>query len=101
VLYFNTKAYIFYGAAKDANKSYAYDREFVSTARSFHALTAQERSLAREKKIRLQRAGAGTRFGDLARNSPINDHPLEQLRLLNGLYPTGEPATGSWVKVVN
>jgi len=100
VLYFNNSAYVFYGAAKDANKAYAYDRDFIATARSFHAITAQERSLAHEQKIRLQRATAGTRFEDLARNSPISDHPLEQLRLINGLYPRGEPVPGSWVKVV-
>jgi predicted Zn-dependent protease len=101
MLYFNNSAYVFYGAAKDANQAYAYDRDFIATARSFHAITAQERSLAREQKIRLQRATAGTRFEDLARNSPISDHPLDQLRLINGLYPRGEPVPGSWVKVVN
>ncbi len=101
VLYYNTKAYVFFGAAKDANRAYAYDRDFIAAARSFHPITAQERGLAHELKIHLQRVTAGTRFEDLARRSPISDHPLEQLRLINGLYPNGEPAPGSWVKVVN
>ncbi len=101
VLYYNTNAYVFFGAAKDADRAYAYDRDFLAAARSFHPITAQERSLAHELKIHLQRAGVGTRFEDLARNSPISDHPLEQLRLINGLYPNGEPVPGSWVKVVN
>jgi predicted Zn-dependent protease len=101
VLYLNNTAYAFYGATKDARQADAYDRDFLATARSFHAITAQERSLAREEKIRLQRATANTRFEDLARSSPISDHPLDQLRLINGLYPSGEPAPGSWVKVVD
>jgi predicted Zn-dependent protease len=37
----------------------------------------------------------------LVSSSPISDHPFDQLRLINGLYPSGEPAPGSWVKVVN
>lgn len=101
VLYFNNSAYVFYGAAKDADRAYAFDGDFIATARSFHPITAQERSLAHEQKIHLQRANGGTRLEDLARNSPISDHPLDQLRLINGLYPNGEPAPGSWVKVVN
>ncbi len=101
VLYFNNKAYVFSGAAKDANQAYAYESDFLATARSFRAITAQERGLAHEQKIHLQRAASGTRIEDLAVNSPISDHPLDQLRLINGLYPNGEPAPGSWVKVVN
>lgn len=101
VLYMNTSAYVFYGAAKDASQAYRYDNDFLAAARSFRAISAQERSLAREQEIHLQRAGGGTRFADLARNSPISDHPLEQLRLINGLYPEGEPAAGAWVKIVN
>lgn len=101
VLYFNNSAYVFYGAAKNDKQAYAYDRDFIATARSFHPITAQERSLAHEEKIHLLRAGSSTRFEELAHSSPVSDHPLDQLRLINGLYPTGEPAPGSWVKVVN
>ncbi len=101
VLYFKNNAFVFRGAAKDDKHSYAYDPGFLATARNFHAITAQERSLAHEQKIHLQRANGGTRFEDMARSSPISDHPLDQLRLINGLYPNGEPAPGSWVKVVN
>ena len=88
-------------AAKDDSQTYAYDRDFLSTARSVHPITAQERSQAHELKIHLQRATLGTRCEDLASRSPVSDHPLEQLRLINGLYPNGEPVPGSWVKVVN
>lgn len=100
VLYFNTKAYIFYGAAKNANQAYAFDNDFLAAARSFHPISAQERGLAHEQQIHLRRASGTTRLEDLSRNSPISDHPLDQLRLINGLYPNGEPAPGQWFKVV-
>jgi predicted Zn-dependent protease len=76
-------------------------RDFLASARSFHAITVQERNLAHEQKIHLRRANNGTRFEELVSSSPISDHPFDQLRLINGLYPSGEPAPGSWVKVVN
>jgi len=100
VLYFNTKAYIFYGAAKNANQAYAFDSAFLAAARSFHPITAQERGLAQEQQIHLRRASGTTRLEELSRNSPISDHPLDQLRLINGLYPNGEPAAGQWFKVI-
>jgi len=40
------------------------------------------------------------RFADLARTSPLSSHAVEQLRLLNGLYPDGEPQPGQFIKIV-
>lgn len=100
VLYFKDKAYVFAGAAKNADKPFDYDREFVDTARSFHALTEQERALARPQRLRVVRAAAGQRRADLARTSPIPNHPEAQLRLINGFYPAGEPAPGQLLKIV-
>ncbi len=45
-------------------------------------------------------AGAGTRVEDLAKSSPIQKFPVEQLRLYNDLYPDKEPADGQQIKVV-
>ena len=39
-------------------------------------------------------AEEGTSFTDLARDSPLATHAEEQLRLLNRLYPDGEPTPG-------
>lgn len=100
VLYFKDKAYIFAGAAKDEDNAFRYDQEFLDTARSFHALTEEERVLARPQRLRLVRAQSGQGFGDLARNSAIPNHPEAQLRLLNGYYPDGEPASGQPIKIV-
>ncbi len=100
VLYHENRALIFMGVAKNARDPFRYDKEFLSTARSFHTLTPAERELARAKRLHLIRATTATRFRNLARQSPISDHPEEQLRLLNGLYPDGEPIAGRQIKVV-
>ena len=41
----------------------------------------------------------GATFASLASSVKLPDAE-NQLRLINGYYPTGEPRTGDWVKVI-
>jgi len=67
---------------------------------SFRALTAADRLLARPWHIKLQPLPAGG-FAQLARNSPIDELPEQQLRLLNGVYGVqAEPKVGQPVKTI-
>jgi predicted Zn-dependent protease len=100
VLYFERRAYVFAGAAKDAGEPFAYDAEFIETARSFRPLAEAERGLAEPQRLRVQAVPEGMTMADLARESAIPNHPEPVLRLLNGLYPEGEPAPGQLVKNV-
>ncbi|HLA75689.1 MAG TPA: M48 family metalloprotease [Gammaproteobacteria bacterium] len=100
VLYFKDKAYIFGGVGADPDNPFTYDEDFINTARSFHALTAQERPLAEALHIKVIQAKAGTSIAALAGNSRIPDHAEEQLRLINHLYPDGEPGPGDLIKLV-
>ena len=100
VLYRGDKALVFTGGADRSADPFRYDADILRTVRSFHALSPEERVLARAQRIHVIRATAGTRFADLARNSPIPDHPEAQLRLINGYYPGGEPRPGERIKIV-
>ena len=100
VVYRNGSAYVFAGTANGQQNQQAYDAATLATARSFHPLTAAERKLATEKKLDIIRATRGMTYADMARRSPINDYPEEQLRLLNDQYPTGEPEPSRLLKVV-
>ena len=100
VVYRNGSAYVFAGTANGKQNQQAYDAATLATARSFHPLTAAERKLATEKKLDIIRATRGMTYADMARRSPINDYPEEQLRLLNDQYPTGEPEPSRLLKVV-
>jgi predicted Zn-dependent protease len=46
------------------------------------------------------RATEGTTIESLAKESPIKQYPLQQLRLINSLYPDGEPKPGDLLKTV-
>lgn len=97
---FNGTQYLIAGMAKDKP---AYERE-RSTLRaainSFRAITPAERQAARPYRLRLETAQAGTTMAALARQSPLGADAESQLRLMNGLYPGGEPKPGQLLKIV-
>jgi len=100
VIYFDNRAYIMAGVAKDPGTAPEYDQDFLSSAQSFHAMSGNERLLARPLRLTTIQAGTDTRFSELAGNSPLETFPEEQLRLINAMYPQGEPQPGMLLKVV-
>lgn len=51
-------------------------------------------------QIQLVRARSGDTFASLARSSGIPKYAEQKLRLLNGMFPKGEPRAGQMVKVI-
>ena len=100
VVFHGDRAYIFAGARKDANDQLRYRSQFLDTSMSLHPLTAAEKKLAQEHRLRVLRASPETRFVDLARQSPLESYPEAYLRLINALYPAGEPTPGALFKLI-
>jgi len=94
------QAYIFIGATKDEDSLYEFDAQIITTARSLHRLTAEEDKLAGALHIGLEKNNERKTFKSLAERSPLTDYPEETLRLLNGMYPQGEPEKGQWLKII-
>ena len=94
------RRFLFMGLSRDNRAMRNFDDDFLDVARSFHKLSAQEKKLAAGLHIHIVTARPGTRFADLARNSPIPRYAEAQLRLLNHLYPNGEPQAGQRLKIV-
>ncbi len=94
------QVYLFVGLSRKGTGLGRFDSDFLQIARSFHKLSAAEKKLASGLHIHIVTAKPGTRFADLARVSPIPKYPEAQLRLLNNLYPTGEPEPGQRLKIV-
>ncbi|NKB60872.1 MAG: M48 family metalloprotease [Gammaproteobacteria bacterium] len=76
------------------------DQPFFETANSIRKLKRHEKKYAEEKKIRLVRVSKGDTFAKLAKKSNLDQYAEEQLRLLNGMYPDGEPAIGQLIKII-
>lgn len=100
VIYFQERAYIVAGMTKVANDLVRYDNAFLETAKSFHALTDDEKVLAQPLRLKVVQASGKTPFSSLAKQSPLEDHAESQLRLLNAKYPSGEPQKGELIKLI-
>ncbi|MFV8783800.1 M48 family metalloprotease [Microbulbifer sp. SA54] len=108
ILFYGSRQYILEGkvlAAPDSKKSAKetageYDDLFLTSIRSFRPLRKTDIVKPDIKRVRYVKANDKTTFSSLARHMEIGDYAEEQLRLLNGYYPRGEPKPGEWIKIV-
>ncbi len=101
VIYHRGRAIIFLTSADNQDLAHFYDTLFLSTISGIRPLTQEDKTLALGRKIRYMQANGGLTFELLGKYSPLEDYQEEQLRLLNGYYPYGEPDPGQWIKVVD
>ena len=97
---FNGAQYLIAGMTKDKE---VYDRErsaLRAAINSFHAITSAEKLAARPYVLRLINVQPGMTMAGLARQSPLGADAEGQLRLMNDLYPDGEPKPGQLLKIV-
>ncbi len=99
-IFYDKRIYQILVAGKNQNALNSYDGAALDTIKSLRKLKKSEVKLAKPKHIKLVRAKAGDTFASLAKNSDLSHHPVEQLRLLNGMYPDGEPKPGQLIKSV-
>lgn len=94
-------AYILTGAGQYDLRNIAADRDFIATIFSFDRMDKEDFRDAREPKIQIVRAEADTTMEALAAESPITNYALDKLRVMNGLYPHGQPEPGQLIKIVD
>lgn len=99
VIYFGANAYVFEGRTGNATLAQFYDSMFLSSIRSFRPMSGADRDEMLGIKLHYIRAPEGATFARLAEISPVTPYAEEQLRLVNGYYPNGEPQTGEWIKI--
>ena len=90
--------FLFVHSAKDAATLQRNRAQMLETENSFRALTATDRAAAKPwtlRSVTMPRGG----FAELAKTSPLAN-PEQQLRLINGVYPTGDIQPGVVVKAV-
>ncbi len=76
------------------------DEQFMAVIGSLRPLKVAERALAEPLRLQLVRAKRGQSMAGLARQSKLPGDAEATLRLLNNLYPSGEPKAGDWLKLV-
>jgi predicted Zn-dependent protease len=100
VVFLGKSAFLIGGQAKNPQAMQRALTEINTAINSFRSISDGERRLARPLTLRVINAPQDTRFADLARTSPLPRNALSHLRLINGLYPDGEPKPGQPLKVI-
>jgi predicted Zn-dependent protease len=77
------------------------DQVLLDTTLSIRALEPGEVALATAQRISLVRAKSGDTFSKLAQQTSLGKYAEERLRLLNGMYPDGEPVPGQLIKTID
>ncbi|MEO8992220.1 MAG: M48 family metalloprotease [Nitrosospira sp.] len=100
VIYHENKAYLVAGRG-DSPAAFARYREAISaTIESFRGLTDAEKISVKPLEIRTMKATGSLSYAELAKESPFGVNAESYLRLLNGQYPEGEPASGQIIKII-
>ncbi len=98
---FNGTQYLIAGMTRD-KPVYERERDTLRSAiNSFRAMTPAEKSTARPYEVKVITARPGMTMASLARQSPLGRDAESQLRLMNNLYPDGEPRPGQSLKIVH
>lgn len=94
------KIYRFLAATKEQEDLDQYAAMFLDTIRSLRAISTADYAAAQPLKIKVITVAAGDTIANLAQDSPLPDHAEDVLRLINGLFPQGEPEVGQLLKII-
>ena len=94
-------AYILRGAGKYDLRKIADDRNYIASIFSFDRMSREDFQGAKTPTVQVVRAEEDTTMEQLAEESPITNYALDTLRVMNGLYPNGQPENGQLIKIVN
>ncbi len=100
VIFHENRAYFLLGTLPQLVAIEPDDSALVAAVKSFRAMTEAERAAVKPLRLKLVVADADTRIAELARRSPLGRNAEGYLRLMNGLYPSGEPVAGQTLKIV-
>jgi len=100
IISFNNLMWIIRGASRADDPAPSGDVLFMSAAKTFRQLRSSEFRLAEPFRLRIVKVPEGYTMEKIAARSPLPEYSLEEHRLINGLYPNGEPAPGDYIKFV-
>jgi len=100
VVYYGNLMWIFKGASRAGTTAPSGDPFFLSAANTFRRMRGNEFQLAEPYRLRIVRATESTTIESLAKDAQIEKYQVQQLRLINDLYPDSEPKPGDLIKTV-
>ena len=101
ILYKNKKE-AFHVLATCKNKKDFEKNEYLfdKTVGSIRKLKEEEKKLGEPKKIVVYKVRKGDTYKKLSLMTAFSSHAENRLRVINNMFPTGEPEQGSYIKLV-
>jgi len=93
--------YVGIGAGQFDLKRIAADGDFIKIIFSMARMDRGDFPEAKPLQVQVVRAEEGTTFESLAESSDLPNYALDELRVINGLYPSGQPAPGQLIKIID
>ena len=75
------------------------DQQFVAAINTFRPISSREIAGQKPKTVRYVKATSATTFAKLGPALKLNSVDVQDLRIINGHYPSGEPKAGDWIKI--
>tara|TARA_R110001592_G_scaffold363355_1_gene685061 strand:+ start:26732 stop:28150 length:1419 start_codon:yes stop_codon:yes gene_type:complete len=100
VIYYGRKAYVFRGEINADTDTTQANNDFISIIRSFRPISKRASKEHKPQTIHYVKATDNTSFSRLAHHLNLGKFGEEELRIINGYYPAGEPKPGEWIKLI-
>jgi predicted Zn-dependent protease len=99
VIYYKLNAFVFSGEVDKQEQFADTDKLFIESLKSFRPISRREIAGQKPKTIHYVKATNATTFDALGKALNLNSTEVDDLRIINGHYPSGEPRAGDWIKI--
>ena len=99
VVFYKLNAYIFIGEVAQQERFGEYDEKFLESIDTFRPISNREIEGQKPKTIHYVKATSATTYEALGEQLGLDAFEVQDLRLINGHYPSGEPQAGDWIRI--
>lgn len=100
VVFYKVNAYLFTGEVATQANFGDFDEKFLGSIGTFRPISNREIAGQKPKTIHYVKATGATTFAALGEQLKLDPYEVEDLRLINGYYPAGEPQPGEWIRII-
>jgi predicted Zn-dependent protease len=99
VVFYKLNAYLFTGEVSSKERFGEFDEKFLASIGTFRPISNREIEGQKPKTIHYVKATDLTTFDAIGEQLGLDLYEVQDLRLINGYYPTGEPKPGEWIRI--